>query len=110
MIFALVVIVGDIAQYEKDITDVTKSTPQNVKEENKWKNGEKIMLIVAIYIGVILIFVKTIIVAKIARSQILENGQMVTGSNATPPPTQSPRHQSNKFGVSNYRADRIYDL
>ena len=73
------------------------------------------MLIVAIYVGVILLFIRTIILAKLARHEMLENDTAISEQNVTslPPHIPGSRRPSQIPGSrrpSYIRADRIYDL
>ena len=73
------------------------------------------MLIVAIYVGVILLFIRTIILAKLARHEMLENDTAISEQNVSTLPPQIPgsRRPSQIPGSrrpSYVRADRIYDL
>ena len=65
IIFSFVVIIGNISYYELDQEMETN------QEIEKWRNGEIIMAILLIYICVIVFFIKSIIVANMARLNIL---------------------------------------
>ena len=68
MMFAFMVIIGNISKYER------VQHNENYQEIEKWRNADIIMSILLVYICVIVLFVKSIIVANMARLSILGEG------------------------------------
>ena len=74
MIILFVDILGNIADYKienhnQNNTDTFEN--DTIEKNDKFKNSDKVMTVVIVYLGAIILLIKSIIVANMARSEIL---------------------------------------